>query len=197
MKSDSEEVTDYMDDETLAKASPVYDELLHQQSLNVTASSAELSTSLSDMAESFSPSPPPALTPAMSKFQQQLSGEWNQKILRREKYDEPAPSPYLPSSSSTTSSFPFPSFEDLDDEDSAYPMNEDKVREMHMTDDIPNELSAEIKGLTTSPFPPLRENDENKTAREGLEMLKQFDEDYLKLRSKLLRFIQDQQSSSS
>lgn len=57
MKSDSEEVTDYMDDETLAKASPVYDELLHQQSLNVTASSAELSTSLSDMAESFSPSP--------------------------------------------------------------------------------------------------------------------------------------------
>jgi len=63
---------------------------------NEISSAAEESSSISnnDEQESASTAPSPSPSPVsklgLSKFQQQMSGEWNQRVLRKEKYSPPA-----------------------------------------------------------------------------------------------------------
>jgi hypothetical protein len=153
---------------------------------------------------------------SVSKFQQQLSGEWNQRVLRRDKY---------------SADLATDSFTDNDDDSSFYsddsqwslfaPSTSTHDGAPMATDSIPAELSAfdgtpSLSSINTTTDDD--ENDDNDTLRststvivnsqlfsslveanggviaaDGLQVLQELDADYLALRTKLLRYLTAQQ----
>lgn len=86
-----------------------------------------------------------------SKFQQQMSGQWNQKVLRKEKY--------------SSSGYPLP------DEDRNF--------------DETQTNSDFMEGFNTTP--------KEINSLNATQIIKDFDKDYLALRSKLIKLIEYQE----
>lgn len=113
---------------------------------------------------------------SLNKFQQQLAGDWNQRILRQERY---APPPTTP-----TSSFPPPSseFTGVDWGEDDWRNTSDSLESSFISrpaTTYPTDLSA-----TDTPFP-----SNNPNGIEAEEFLKEIDNDYQQLRAKVVSFL--------
>eukprot|EP01038_Epipyxis_sp_PR26KG_P006429 gene6429-8847_t len=129
----------------------------------------------------------------MSRFQQQMSGEWNQKVLRREKYASP---PLI------NNNFIKNDYDDYYNYDDEKDISEDNNNKNYQNDweikppFLPNDIPPELSFNDTSPSydtsnasMPLTLTDKTK---KGIELLKEIDQDYLALRQRLLNYLQNQ-----
>jgi len=120
---------------------------------------------------------------SLNKFQQQLAGDWNQRILRQERYAPPTPSSSLPPPSPEFTGF------DWGEEDwrKSYDSLESSFINRPATTSYPADLSAADTPFPLSSIP----NSDNSVEAE--EFLKEIDKDYQQLRAKVVSFLSQQQ----
>lgn len=139
------------------------------------------------------PSPiiPTAESIALSKFQQQLSGEWNSRVLRREEYTG--------SSLDTNPTSSFPAMSDTLNDDMNDAENfvfNDSFSESIPLSDIPEDLSITSpatvlmspEAATTSTT---SSTDPDQYREKGRVLLAQLDKDYNALRQQLVNFLEN------
>ena len=128
----------------------------------------------------------------MSKFQQQMSGEWNQKVLRREKYE--------PQISSSLGGINKNHNDNTDIDMSRYDFpNEEwnSLAPLPVIADIPSELSAfDDPGMFSTP-PSISRSvslmSDASSSSLDLSLLQDFDRDYMQLRGRLVALLERQQ----
>lgn len=147
---------------------------------------------------------------SVSKFQQQLSGEWNQRVLRRDKYstdlatdsfnDDDDQSFYsddsqwllLDPSTSTLDGAPM-AVQSIPAEVSAFDGTPSRSSTNNTTDDDDTLRSTSTLIVNSQLFSSLAAANGGVIAADGLQVLQELDADYLALRSKLLRYLTAQQ----
>jgi hypothetical protein len=148
---------------------------------------------------------------SVSKFQQQLSGEWNQRVLRRDKYstdlatdsfnDDDDQSFYsddsqwslLDPSTSTLDGAPM-AVQSIPAEVSAFDGTPSRSSNNNTTDDDDDTLRSTSTLIVNSQlFSSLAAANGGVISADGLQVLQELDADYLALRTKLLRYLTAQQ----
>lgn len=144
---------------------------------------------------------------SLNKFQQQMSGQWNQRVMRRDKYQTPSTANsddlYDDNYGDWPLSNDFNELKSIDmyNEKDEFLRNSNFDEQQVINNNVPSDLSMLDMDATASidnfdiklPYTLLSESSEPVTL-EGLSVLRELDKDYLVLRSKFLKYLEQQQN---